>query len=188
MADNEDPETEPQVVPEGLKEGESVRNLRAAANRSEEHKTRGDKLERELAFVKAGLDTDHPLVASLMATYDGDLSKEAVTKYMTDLRVTELLTPATAPAEQVETPPPADTPALPPQVASRELVAGGQLPTDIPADDPRVVGLNRAFDLMEQGYSRADASTAFFGEVFDAAMRGDARVLTVNQGGQRIEL
>lgn len=60
--------------------GESggVRSLREALDRANEKATRADSLERELAFVKAGIDTDSGTGKLLFKAYEGDLTPEAV--------------------------------------------------------------------------------------------------------------
>ncbi len=58
--------------------GDDLKSLRAAANRAKRTAQERDAAIRELAFVKAGIDTDNPRLAYFYKGYDGELSKDAI--------------------------------------------------------------------------------------------------------------
>lgn len=177
MPENDNESTEGQA---------DIKELREAAGRSKEHKAEADTAKRELAFVKAGYDTDHPLVSQLMSSYTGDLTKDAVKGYMDGLDVAKIF--AAPAAEETTT----TTTAGQESAATEEertqarertgAIDGGES-AGVPAEDPRRVGLAKAFDIIEAGGSREDGTTAFLNELFGAAVAGDRRVLTANIGG-----
>ena len=59
-----------QTVEDG-NDSDSLKNLRQAAEA-------GRKAQREVAFLKAGVDTDSPIGKLLFKSYDGDLDIEAI--------------------------------------------------------------------------------------------------------------
>lgn len=56
-------------------------DLRRARKAKEKAEAETGALRREIAFMKAGVDTDSPLGALLFKAYDGDLTAEAVKGY-----------------------------------------------------------------------------------------------------------
>lgn len=56
----------------------SPRGLRRAANKSKKLENELSKLQRELAFTKAGINPDDPRMRYFVKGYDGELSSEAV--------------------------------------------------------------------------------------------------------------
>lgn len=59
-------------------EPESPRGLRKAANKSKRLEAELQQAQRELAFVKAGINPDDPKMRYFVKGYDGDLTAEAV--------------------------------------------------------------------------------------------------------------
>ena len=57
---------------------ETPRGLRRAANKGKKLESENQQLKRELAFFKAGIDTDDPRMRYFVKGYDGDLTAEAV--------------------------------------------------------------------------------------------------------------
>lgn len=175
---------------------DELKELRDAANRSKANKAEAEKANREIAFLKVvGTEKiDHPLIQRLMASYDGDLSKEKVTEYLDGLQVGTLLEPAeattTEPVPDPAAPPKPETPATAAELRQAQertgAIDGGETPTGVPAEHPARTGLVKAFEIIEKGGTREDGATAFFHEVFSAAVAGDQRVLTANRGGEYV--
>ena len=57
---------------------ESPRGLRRAANKGKKLESENQQLKRELAFFKAGIDTDDPRMKYFAKGYEGELSADAV--------------------------------------------------------------------------------------------------------------
>ena len=57
---------------------ETPRGLRRAANKGKKLESENQQLKRELAFFKAGIDTDDPRMRYFVKGYDGELTAEAV--------------------------------------------------------------------------------------------------------------
>lgn len=169
-------------------EPQGIKDLRAAAARSTENAEKAAKAERELAFTKAGFDTDQPLVSTLMGTYTGDLTKDAVKAYMDSLNVGSLITPGetTAPSDEAKTPEQIRQEAIEAhqtQLRTGTIDQGGPA-GDVPTPNPVDEGLKAFNDLIQNGgKGRADAATGFFDSVFGAAVKGDPRVI-IPQGRQ----
>lgn len=180
------------VVPDPPADENSPEHIKVLRDKAKDHdKVKADNaaLERKLAFLQAGFDVEHPLVSNLMTAYTGELTKDAVTAHMASLQVSELLKPTPPPpvttdpaGGEATTPPPPPPPAGGTQAADRIATIDGGAPAGTPPTaDPRFDGLNKAFDILEAGGSRADAGSVFFTTVFGAAVKGDARVLTENR-------
>ena len=57
---------------------ETPRGLRRAANKGKKLESENQQLKRELAFFKAGIDTDDPRMKYFAKGYEGELTAEAV--------------------------------------------------------------------------------------------------------------
>jgi hypothetical protein len=57
---------------------ESPRGLRRAANKGKKLESENQQLKRELAFFKAGIDTDDPRMKYFTKGYEGELTADAV--------------------------------------------------------------------------------------------------------------
>lgn len=57
---------------------EDFKNLRAKARKADQYEKENSSLKRELAFVKAGIQTDDPKMTYFIKGYDGDLEPDAV--------------------------------------------------------------------------------------------------------------
>ena len=189
------PEDEIDTTPTDPSDPAHIKNLRKKAEGFDKLETEKGALARELAFTKAGFDTDHPLVANLMTTYGGELTKDAVKAHMDGLKVTELVTAGTAPVVegqgdggpgegQQQGGEQTGVQGAGQQTATRlATVEGGEAGGSVPTDDPRMVGLTKAFDAMDKGMGREAASQLFMQEIFGAAAKGDARVLIAERKG-----
>ncbi len=150
-----------QTVEDG-NDSDSLKNLRQAAEA-------GRKAQREVAFLKAGVDTDSPIGKLLFKSYDGDLDIEAIKA--SALEVGAIKAPA-APAQ--DTGPTAEELA---QTAMRnDLASNSGTPSNTEANpyDEALAAFDQA---RREGATAAQRSAAALGPVFAAASRGDRRVL-----------
>lgn len=76
MTINDDDYTEPNDM--GENGGGDIKALRDAAARGRKAQERAEKLERENAFLKAGVNPDDPKLGYFYRGYDGDLSADAI--------------------------------------------------------------------------------------------------------------
>lgn len=76
MTINDDDFTEPTDM--GENGGGDIKALRDAAARGRKAQERAEKLERENAFLKAGVDPDDPKLGYFYRGYEGDLDAEAI--------------------------------------------------------------------------------------------------------------
>lgn len=161
-------ETEiPEPTPPAEPEPQGIKDLREAANRANEHKAAANAAQRELAFVKAGVDTDSPLGKLVLTGYDGELTPEAIKSYVGSLGVGGTQQQQISEEEQAAT-----------QI--RQGLAGGSAPAVPPAPeiiDPFKDGLDTFHESLSKGRSREDASAEFFTRVFDQAAKGNNTVL-----------
>lgn len=92
-------------IDETTDDGDNLRRVRESRDRQEarakEEAAAKSALAKENAWLKAGVDTDLPLAKTLLANYDGELTKEAVKAFIDAQGATPVLFPETPP-------PPAD--------------------------------------------------------------------------------
>lgn len=101
--DDDDDDQEPE--PRQQRPGPSRENaaLRKANSRAKSATEENSVLRREIAFMKAGVDTDTPLGQLLFKGYDGELTKDAVVAFATQagiLKAPEAADPTKTPEAQ----------------------------------------------------------------------------------------
>jgi hypothetical protein len=151
---------------------ETPQQLREAANRSKQHKAEADAARRELAFVKAGIDTDSKLGKLVFTTYDGELTADAIKEFVAD--IPGLGTPAA--------PPPVENEDEDEEVNDGSTFERDALANDAQGDtggtpDPRKVGRDAAKSVVESGGTQEDALATHFQQIVGAAKSGDKRVI-----------
>ena len=146
MADNQDPG--------GIKE------LRDAAERGKKASQELDAMKREMAFMKAGVDTDTKAGQLLFKAYDGELETELI-----QAEWSELVPAAAAPPPEPETVDATDT-----QVAQqRQDLAGDSVPPENQTESPYDAG-HRAFrEMVDAGRPTEDSAARFVHTVLEAA-------------------
>jgi hypothetical protein len=91
MAENDDTQ-DGQEEPDGKSyvrmKREDIKALEASAAKAQDM----EKIQKELVFAKAGIDTDTKLGKMLLATYDGELTKEAIMAEAQDIGLLETST------------------------------------------------------------------------------------------------
>ena len=84
MTDNYiDDDLESDETEDATDEG-SPRGLRRAANKGKKLESENQQLKRELAFFKAGIDTDDPKMKYFAKGYDGEMTASAVRQAAVD--------------------------------------------------------------------------------------------------------
>lgn len=155
-------------------ERDNLRELREAADRGREAVTRAETVERELAFVKAGIDTDSGVGKLLFQSYKGEATKDAVIAAAAEYGI------APAAAQQIEAPPVVVDEAERGQARERaNLAAAAADPGAQPPDeDPHEAGIREFHKARAAGASQDDAADQYFGRVLKAAyVDGDPRAL-----------
>ena len=74
---------------------DNLKELRRAADEGRTAKAEAEAAKRELAFVKAGVDTDTKIGKLLLKTYEGDLTAEAIKAEALELGAIKAEAPAT---------------------------------------------------------------------------------------------
>lgn len=155
---------------------ETPKGLRKAAKEGKAAKAERDALRRELALVKAGVDTESKIGRLFATAYDGDLDVAKIKSEWAE--ISGSVTPAADPIDV----PAADDPDLTPEeiasTAQRQALANGATPSSVPADiDPRVAASNRAQDVVAAGGTNDDALAVMADSLMAAAASGDKRVI-----------
>ena len=152
-------------------ERESLKDLRAAADD-------GRKARRELAFVKAGIDTDTPLGAMFATAYAGDLSKDAIAEEWAKIApqppsVEQEAQQQREQEQQVDE----EQQQQAQDRARRSISSTPAEPVSEPTVDPLVKGYKEFHQNMGDGLSREKAAKPVFEAIIGAAVNGDERFI-----------
>tara|TARA_Y100001949_G_scaffold84385_1_gene71286 strand:+ start:205 stop:678 length:474 start_codon:yes stop_codon:yes gene_type:complete len=141
----------------------SIKELRDAADRGKKATQELDAMKREMAFLKAGVDTDTKAGQLLYKAYDGDLETAAIQAEWSEL------VPAAA------APPPAETvDATDTQVAEqRRDLAGDSVPPENQTESPYDAGHREFRTMMDEGRPKEDSAARFVHTVLEAAGGAD---------------
>lgn len=132
------------VIRELRKDAKQAKKARAEANAKAEE---AERLRRELAFVKAGIETDSRLGQMLFKSYDGELTAEAIKSFAAEVG---LATPAVEP----ENPRTAAAAEIADTFAS---ISGNAAPAIVPPADPTVTFLDDFDRAIAKGFRKEDA-------------------------------
>ena len=146
-----------------------IKELRDAADRGRKASQELEEMKREMAFLKAGVDTDTKAGQLLFKAYDGDLDPDLLRIEAEELGILKGVDPEPEP-EVTE----ADT-----QVARqrRDLVSD-QVPPDTQTESPYDVGHRQFKEMIDAGRPQDEAAARFVSTVIEAATSGDERVLS----------
>ena len=149
---------------------QEVSELRKAAEGGKAAKREAEMAKRELAFVKAGVDTDSKPARALLENYEGELTKEAIQAEAKDWGLVKGAEPEPTPDPGAE-----QAAAVAETQATREALEGQPAP-----DEPPQVGgvdgaLKNFLKNKEDGMSQINATNHAFGEVIKAAAMGDSQ-------------
>lgn len=157
---------------------ELVKHLRGLVKNQGKELSDLKNARRELAFVKAGIDTSTKLGQLFAKSFEGDVNDiEAIKAEAKELGILKdpSTDPATPPAEipDSSTPqPPADSSAQ-----ERSSLANGATPDDGSGTDPRQTAMDLAQSALKQGAPWEVAAGGFINQLANAAARGDQRVI-----------
>ena len=142
----------------------SIKELRDAADRGKKATQELDAMKREMAFLKAGVDTDTKAGQLLYKAYDGDLETEAI-----QAEWSELVPAAAAPPPEPETVDATDT-----QVSQqRRDLAGDSVPPENQTESPYDAGHREFRTMMDEGRPKEDSAARFVHTVLEAAGGAD---------------
>ena len=159
MVDNQDPG--------------GIRELRDAAERGKKASQELDAVKREMAFLKAGVDTDTKAGQLLYKAYDGELETGLI-----QAEWQELVPAAAAPPPEPETVDATDT-----QVAEqRRDLAGDSVPPGTQTESPYDAGHREFKEMLDAGRPKEDSAARFIHTVLEAA-GGDSPDQRVVQTG-----
>ena len=137
-----------------------IKELRDAADRGRKAMQELDATKREMAFLKAGVDTDTKAGQLLYKAYDGELETEAI-----QAEWQELVPAAAAPPPEPETVDATDT-----QVAEqRRELAGDSVPPGTQTESPYDAGHREFKEMMDAGRPKEDSAARFIHTVLEAA-------------------
>jgi len=141
-----------------------IKELRDAADRGRKAMQELDAMKREMAFLKAGVDTDTKAGQLLYKAYDGELETEAI-----QAEWQELVPGAAAPPPEPETVDATDT-----QVAEqRRDLAGDNVPPEHQTESPYDAGHREFQEMLDAGRPKEDSAARFIHTVLEAAGGAD---------------
>ncbi len=152
--------------PNGIKE------LRDAADRGREAIQERDQLKREMAFMKAGVDTDSKAGQLLFKAYDGELDTEAIQVEWQELA------PSSVPVEEPE--PAQDTVnETDTQVSQqRQALAEDSVSVEASTQSPYDQGFTEFQKAYDSGRPKDESAARFVHTVLEAAGQGHERLIS----------
>ena len=149
-----------------------IKELRDAADRGKEAIQERDQLKREVAFMKAGVDTDSKAGQLLFKAYDGELDTESIKADW------EALVPAVIPVAEPEQPQ-ENVNQIDTQVSEqRQALADESVPVEATTQSPYEQGFQEFKKAYDAGTPKEDSAARFVHTVLEAAGQGDERVLS----------
>lgn len=160
---------------------DSPSELRKAAERGKEAVAERDALKREMAFIKAGVDTESKIGKMLMATYDGELDKEAIQAEAGDLPGA-LIVPGQNedPADNADAHNEGEASDRERQIQQiREGIQGGEPPDtgDNQFVDAKSAAWDQAQEVLKSGGGRDQAWAAYMGNYLAEAANGNPNAI-----------
>lgn len=181
----DDPDDPAEQANNPLREArEAARRQRARANELETDAARTADVERELAFVKAGVDTDSEMGKIFARGYDGELTKEAITAAVAGMNLSAAVAP-----EQPADAQPEDTVLEPGEadlLTGAETLSGQAPNSDPPPADPYQEAAKVFNSATEDGMPSDEALGLSFNSLANAAAAGDKRVVIPQTSRQAV--
>ena len=153
---------------------EDPSELRKAAEEGSKAKRENELLRKQMAFLKAGVDTDSKPGQALLANYAGDLTTDAIVAEATDWGLVK--SPTTPTETDSEPAAAAEAPDRSAEIELQEMrdAASGQ---PAPNEAPEVDAYKSVFADFEKdregGYSQTDATNRAIGRLVQKAAAGD---------------
>jgi len=149
-----------------------IKELRDAADRGREAIQERDQLKREMAFMKAGVDTDSKAGQLLFKAYDGELETESIQAEWQELAPTPV--PVEQPEPAQDTVNETDT-----QVAGqRQALAEDSVSVEATTQSPYDQGFTEFQKAYDSGRPKDESAARFVHTVLEAAGQGDERVVS----------
>tara|TARA_R110002020_G_scaffold39307_3_gene117066 strand:- start:5987 stop:6466 length:480 start_codon:yes stop_codon:yes gene_type:complete len=148
-----------------------IKELRDAAERGRKASQELDDMKREMAFLKAGVDTDSKAGQLLFKAYDGELDTDLLRLEAEELGILR--------DGQAVSSEPAQTDISDEQATrERQALTDSHVPPDSTTESPYDVGHRQFKEMVHAGRPTEDAAAAFVSTVIEAASRGDQRVIS----------
>lgn len=144
-----------------------AKGLREVAAAGVKAKAEAEALRREMAFLKAGIDTDSKIGQMLLKTYDGELSVEAIKKEATEVGAIKVEAPAPEPFKAD----PADVE----MANARRDLATGATPPDAVQPDPYKTAQDKYYATKAKASSE-DAMAEGVHHILSEALKGNQKV------------
>ena len=147
----------------------SIKELRDAADRGKKASQELDSMKREMAFLKAGVNTDTKVGQLLYKAYDGELDTESI-----QAEWSELSPIAASPTSEPDTTDDARV------SRERQDLAGDSVPPEIQTESPYDAGHREFKEMMDAGRPKEDYAARFVHTVLEAAggANPDPRVIS----------
>lgn len=126
------------------------------------------------AMLRAGIDLDTPVGKMFRKAWDGEADVEKIKTAAADIPGAIRTVEAPAPAAAAEEPEREEGEAG--QLAARTALTTGDA-AGLEDPNPQTTAFDRARQTLDNGGRRADAMSGAIGDLVDAAMAGDTRVL-----------
>jgi ribosomal protein L12E/L44/L45/RPP1/RPP2 len=136
----------------------SIKDLRDAADRGKKASQELDAMKREMAFLKAGVDTDSKVGQLLYKAYDGELETESI-----QAEWSELAPVAAAPPSE----PDATDDARVSQ--ERQNLASDNVPPENQTESPYDAGHREFQEMIADGRPKDESAARFVHTVLEAA-------------------
>lgn len=134
-----------------------------------------EQTQRELAFLKAGVNTDTPMGKYFAQGYDGELDPESIKAEAQQVGLVQ------GEEEEDNSQQTNNNPQLTAeeqnQANSRRNLATGGLPDTGEGEDPYQTARRTHSESIDAGASKDDALAAGIGQILSAAANGDERVM-----------
>jgi hypothetical protein len=168
-------------------ENPNIRQLREQAKAGREATAANEALQREVAFLKAGIDTDSKLGKLLFRSYEGDLTDiETLKAEATELGAIKVVEQTTEGGESGEAGGESEGSQEPTGSSERRDLASGATVTDNQEVDPNQVAHQAFESAMSRGETWETAAGEMFHSLAEAAAAGDRRVV-LPQNGRRVQ-
>ena len=148
-----------------------IKELRDAAERGRKASQELDDMKREMAFLKAGVDTDSKAGQLLFKAYDGELDTDLLRLEAEELGI--LRDGLVNSSEPVQT----DT-SDEQATRERQALTDSFVPPENTTESPYDAGHRQFREMVDAGRPSEDAAAAFVSTVIEAASRGDQRVIS----------
>ena len=150
-----------------------IKDLREAAERGKKATQENDALKREMAFLKAGVDTESKAGQLLFKAYDGELDVESIRTEADELGLFKSFEESAPVTEQA---PSGDRQAT----TERQALAETSVPPGSQTESPYDAGHREFKEMLDQGRPTEDSAARFVHTVLEAAggSNPDQRVIS----------